>query len=79
MRISSVWLLLRDDFRIGPGEYLRAVNMIAMKMGINDVADGQCGDFSEIVEDCRAGAWPSVVSTTTTLRSVKMKMTLPKA
>src|ERR1022692_3850186 len=48
-------VLLRDHLRIGPREDLRAVDVIAMKVGIDDVADGQRGDLAEIVEGCLGG------------------------
>ena len=73
-------VLLRDDLRIRAGEDLRAMDVVAVVVGIDDVADWQRGDFAELIEcGARRSAGPSVVSTTTTLRSVKTKMTLPSA
>ena len=43
-------VLLRDHLRVRPREDLRAIDVIAMKVGIDDVADGQRGDLAEIVE-----------------------------
>src|ERR1022692_3730067 len=48
-------VLLRDHLRIRPREDLRAIDVIAMKVGIDDVADGQRGDLAEIVEGCLGG------------------------
>jgi len=43
-------VLLRDDLRFGAGEDLGAVDVVAMEVGVDDVADGQRGDLAEIAE-----------------------------
>ncbi len=43
-------VLLRDDPGVRRREDLRAIDVIAMEVSVDDVADGQRGDLAEIVE-----------------------------
>src|ERR1035438_6242472 len=43
-------VLLRHDLRVRPGKDLRAIDVIAMEVGVDEIADGQRGDLAEIVE-----------------------------